>query len=64
MNCKTCNDSKMVYTVAYQPLSIPLELRNGTDPAPSSFSIEQVWSPCPDCNRAEAFIEPAPPVGK
>lgn len=63
MICKTCNDSKVVYTVAYVRMAVPIATVEGAGPAPVSFSIEQVIVHCPDCNRAEFPTMPAPSLG-
>ncbi len=57
--CKTCNDSKRVYVISYKRMKQPIvPVMEGTDPTPTSFTLEQTIVPCPDCDRTT--YEPAP----
>lgn len=60
-DCKTCNNSRAVWTVAYMRTTVPLSLTEGTDSTPTSFSIEQVKINCPDC--CKLITQPAPAIG-
>lgn len=58
MTCKTCNDSRRVYTICYRPMTVNQALEESITPVPFSFALEQVEIGCPDCTVIP--LEPAP----